>query len=129
MATKKKMFTLEYIIKSSPGILFDFISTPAGLAQWFADKVDSTQKHWVFAWDGSEEEAELVEKHEPVFVKFRWTYQSKDEYFEMRIKTSDISRDTILTITDFAEPKDMNDQTLLWESTIQNLKQHIGGLG
>ncbi len=126
MASKKKSFTLEYVIKSSPAILYDFISTPAGLAQWFADKVDSNNSHWNFEWNGSEEEAELLESHEPVFVKFRWTYQSKDEYFEMRIKISEVSRDTILCITDFAEANEMKDQSLLWDSTIKNLKHHIG---
>ncbi|MFM2049360.1 MAG: hypothetical protein RI955_1908, partial [Bacteroidota bacterium] len=38
--SKKKAFTLEYIVKSSPSILYDFISTTSGLAQWFADRVD-----------------------------------------------------------------------------------------
>jgi uncharacterized protein YndB with AHSA1/START domain len=126
MPAKKKPFTLEYVIKSSPVILFDFISTPAGLAQWFADGVDNTGSHWKFEWNGSEEDAELIELHEPDSVKFRWAYQTKDEYFEMKIKISDISRDTILIVTDFADASEMKDQTLLWDSIIKNLKQHIG---
>ncbi len=127
MASKKKAFTLEYVIKSSPHILYDFISTPAGLALWFADKVDiNREHHWLFEWNGSEEEAELIEAHEPVFVKFRWTYHTKEEYFELRIKTSEVARDTILCITDFAEPNELKDQTLLWDSTIKELKHHIG---
>jgi uncharacterized protein YndB with AHSA1/START domain len=124
---KKKAISLEYIVKSSPSILYDFISTTSGLAQWFADKVDNTRSHWVFEWNGSEEEAELIESHEPEFVKFRWTHQAKDEYFEMRIKISDISRDTILIVTDFAEPNEIKDVTLLWDSTVKILRQHIGG--
>ncbi|MEY4876113.1 MAG: hypothetical protein RL708_1262 [Bacteroidota bacterium] len=127
--SKKKAFTLEYIVKSSPSILYDFISTTSGLAQWFADRVDSTQKHWVFEWNGSEEEADLIESVDREYVKFRWTYQDKTEYFELRIKVSDISRDTILMVTDFADPKEMKDTTLLWDSTVKTLRQHIGGLG
>ena len=126
MASKKKIFSLEYMVKSSPSILYDFISTTAGLAQWFADKVDATQKHWVFEWDGSTEEAEMIEHEQPVFVKFRWSYQSKEEYFELRIKRSDISQETILIVTDFAEPNEMENQTLLWDSVIKTLKHQIG---
>ncbi|MEY2829318.1 MAG: START-like superfamily domain, partial [Bacteroidota bacterium] len=44
-----------------------------------------------------------------------------------RIKISDISRDTILIVTDFAEPNEIKDVTLLWDSTVKILKQHIGG--
>ena len=62
-------------------------------------------------------------------MRYRWDYQAKDEYFEFSIKKSDISQDTILTITDFADPKEMKDQQLLWDSQIKSLKKHIGGLG
>jgi len=37
---KKQLFTLEYPVRCSPAILYGFLSTPAGLGEWFADKVD-----------------------------------------------------------------------------------------
>ena len=37
--SKKVLFTLEYPVRCSPGILYEFLSTPAGLQEWFADKV------------------------------------------------------------------------------------------
>jgi hypothetical protein len=36
----KQLYTLEYPVRCSPSILFEFLSTPAGLGEWFADKVD-----------------------------------------------------------------------------------------
>jgi hypothetical protein len=42
--SKKQLFTIEFPVRCSPGILFEFLSTPAGLQEWFADKVDE--------WDG-----------------------------------------------------------------------------
>ena len=33
-------YQIEYVVRSSPGILFNFLTTPSGLAQWFADSVD-----------------------------------------------------------------------------------------
>ena len=38
--SKKQLFTLEFPVRCSPSILYEFLSTPAGLQEWFADKVD-----------------------------------------------------------------------------------------
>ncbi len=126
---KKQLYQLEYTIKSSPVILYDFLSTTAGLSQWFADHVDNNGNHFIFSWSGSNEEAELIESQEPTFVRFRWSYQDKNEYFEFRVKVSEFTRDTILMITDFAEPKEIKDASNLWESQVKMLKQQVGGLG
>jgi hypothetical protein len=37
----KQVFTLEYPVRCSPNILYEFLSTPAGLQEWFAEKVMS----------------------------------------------------------------------------------------
>jgi DNA-directed RNA polymerase specialized sigma24 family protein len=38
--SKKQLFTIEFPVRCSPGILFEFLSTASGLQEWFADKVD-----------------------------------------------------------------------------------------
>ncbi len=123
------MFQLEYVIKSSPVILYDFVTSPSDLALWFADHVDTHGDLYSFTWEGSTDNAELLECQVNEFARYRWDYQAKDEYFEFQIKQSDISQDTILVITDFADPKDIKDQQLLWDSQVKSLKQHIGGMG
>ena len=37
---KKQLYTLEYPVRCSPTILYDFLSNPSGLQEWFADHVD-----------------------------------------------------------------------------------------
>ena len=37
---KKQKYTLEFEIKSSPKILYNYLSTASGLEEWFADKVN-----------------------------------------------------------------------------------------
>ncbi|MFN9981253.1 MAG: START-like domain-containing protein, partial [bacterium] len=39
----KQLYTLEFPVRCSPTILYDFLSTPAGLSEWFADKVDERE--------------------------------------------------------------------------------------
>ena len=124
--SKKVLYTLEYPVRCSPGILFDFLRTPAGLQEWFADKVDERDGQFSFSWNGTEDKAELVDSEEDKFVRFRWDYQNKDEYFEWRIDKSEVTNQTILVISDFAEKKEIKDQSQLWEYQVKELFHRLG---
>ena len=69
---KKQLFTLEYPVRCSPQILFEFLVTPSGLGEWFADKVDERDSVFSFSWNGSIEKAEQLEREQDKFVKYRW---------------------------------------------------------
>ncbi|MFZ4770496.1 MAG: START-like domain-containing protein [Ferruginibacter sp.] len=124
--SKKILYTLEYPVRCSPGILFEFLSTPAGLQEWFADKVDERDDLFTFSWNGTEEKADLLDKEEAKFIRFHWTHSAKDEYFEFSIEKSEVTNQTILIVKDFAEKKDMKDQSQLWEYQVKDLFHRIG---
>ena len=124
--SKKVLYTLEYPVRCSPGILYDFLRTPAGLQEWFAEKVDERDGQFSFSWNGTEDKAELVDSEEDKFVRFRWDYMGKDEYFEWRIDKSEVTNQTILVISDFAEKKEIKDQTQLWEYQVKELFHRLG---
>ncbi len=120
------MYTLEFPIRCSPSILYDFLSTPVGLQEWFADKVDQKDYKFSFNWNGSTDTADVVEKVENEYIKYRWDHYSDDEFFEFRIEQSPVTSETILKITDFAEKGELKDQERLWNSQVVNLKHRIG---
>jgi hypothetical protein len=124
--SKKVLYTLEYPVRCSPGILYDFLRTPAGLQEWFADKVDERDGVFSFTWNGTEDKAELLESEEAKFVRFRWDYMTKDEYFEWRIDKSEVTNQTILVISDFADKKEIKDQSQLWEYQVKELFHRLG---
>lgn len=124
--SKKVLYTLEYPVRCSPGILFDFLRTPAGLQEWFADKVDERDGQFSFSWNDTEDKAVLVDSEEDKFVRFRWDYMTKDEYFEWRIDKSEVTNQTILVISDFAEKKEIKDQSQLWEYQVKELFHRLG---
>lgn len=125
--SKKQLFTLEYPVRSSPTILFEFLSTPAGLGEWFADRVDESKEHvFSFFWKDSVEKAQLVEMHHDKMVRFHWLTSAKDEYFEFEIQKSEVTNQTILIIKDFAEKKEIHDQSQLWEYQVKDLFHRIG---
>ncbi|MGI8892962.1 MAG: START-like domain-containing protein [Bacteroidia bacterium] len=123
---EKKMYQLEFEFRSSIRILFNYLSTPSGLSDWFADDVTVHENIYTFIWGKTFEEAELLSRKEPTTVRFKWVENEPDTYFEFDIVTDDLTSDVALIITDFAYEDEMNEQKLLWESQIQNLKQTIG---
>jgi uncharacterized protein YndB with AHSA1/START domain len=127
--SKKVLYTLEYPVRCSPAILYDFLYTPAGLQEWFADKVDEKDGVYSFNWNGSnssEEMAELVETEEEKFVRFHWLHAPKEEYFEFRIEKSEVTNLTILVIKDFADKKEIKDQSQLWAYQVKDLFHRLG---
>ena len=124
--SKKVLYTLEYPVRCSPGILYDFLRTPAGLQEWFADKVDEEDGLYSFSWSGSAEEAEMVESEENKFIRYHWVNSPKDEYFEFSIEKSEVTNLTILIINDFAEKKEIKDQSQLWETQVKDLFYRLG---
>ncbi len=130
MDTKVK-YELEFPLNSSPQLLFQYISTPSGLSEWFADNVNSRGEFFTFIWDGSEEKARLSSKKTDEKVKFRWIDEDNNDtdfYFELRIQEDEITKDVSLVVTDYAVEEDMDEVKLLWESQISDLKHVIGSV-
>ena len=127
----KVRYELEFPLNSSPQLLFQYISTPSGLSEWFADNVNSRGEFFTVIWDGSEEKARLSAKKTDEKVKFRWIDEENkdtDFYFELRILEDEITKDVSLMVTDYAAEEDLDEVKLLWESQISDLKHVIGSV-
>jgi uncharacterized protein YndB with AHSA1/START domain len=127
----KVRYELEFPLNSSPQLLYQYISTPSGLSEWFADNVNSRGEFFTFIWDGSEEKARLSSKKSDEKVKFRWIDEDNNDtdfYFELRILEDEITKDVSLMVTDYAVEEDLAEVKLLWESQISDLKHVIGSV-
>jgi hypothetical protein len=120
----KQLYTLEYPVRCSPSILYEFLSTPAGLGEWFADKVDERDNTFYFGWNGAFEKADLVESEIDKYIRFHWQAAPKEEF---RIEKSEITNQTILVVKDFAEKKEIKDQSNLWDHQVKELFHRLGG--
>ena len=126
---EKEKFQIEIPINSSKGVLFNIFSTPSGLSEWFCDDVNIKKDVHIFIWDGSEESARLISKKRDEFAKFRWLedeVEGINSFFEFRIKIDDLTGDTALVITDFAEEDEIDDAKELWAAQVDRLKQVLG---
>jgi uncharacterized protein YndB with AHSA1/START domain len=123
----KVKYELEFVIKSSPNLLFSYIATPSGLSQWFADNVNSRGELFTFIWDGSEEQAKLVSKKTNSSIKFKWIEDEDPEtYFELKIQIDDLTKDVALLVTDFAYEDEVEEAKQLWRAQLDNLHSIIG---
>ncbi|WP_353777808.1 START-like domain-containing protein [Winogradskyella sp. 3972H.M.0a.05] len=125
----KIKFELEFPIHASPQLIYQYISTPSGLSEWYADNVNSRGELYTFIWDDSEEQAKLLSKKSSERVKFRWLDDEEDNpssYFEIRIQVDEITKDVSLIVTDFAEEDEVEETKMLWENQIADLKQVLG---
>ncbi|MAB47591.1 START-like domain-containing protein [Winogradskyella sp. MH6] len=125
----KEKYEMEFVIQASPSLIYQYISTPSGLSEWFADNVNSRGELFTFIWDGSEEQAKLLTKKSGERVKFRWLSDEEDGasyYFEIRIQVDEITKDVSLMITDYAEEDEIDEGKMLWDNQISSLKQVLG---
>jgi uncharacterized protein YndB with AHSA1/START domain len=104
---QKKPFSIEFDFHASPQLLFQYLSTPSGLSEWFADNVNSRGEDFTFIWDDGEEYAKLL-------------------YFEFVIQVDAITKDVSLIINDFAEEEEIEESKMFWDNSITALKQVLG---
>jgi uncharacterized protein YndB with AHSA1/START domain len=122
----KSKFTLEYSLNCPPIVIYPRLSTPGGLSEWFADNVNVEGKYLVFFWDNSSQKAEIIQKRDNVYIRFKWVDDSENTFFEFRLVTDELTGDNALIITDFAEEDEKKDAIDLWDSQISALKHCIG---
>ena len=129
MSELKEKIELEFIIKTSPSILWNRLSTPSGLSEWFSDDVNVKGEKYTFFWDGSEQEARLISKKDGKHIRFHWYDDEEEEtYFEFSVNVDELTGETALVITDFAEDDEKQDSIELWEQQIDQLKHGLGSV-
>lgn len=127
----KVRYEIEFPINSSPQLLYQYISTPSGLSEWFADNVNSRGEFFTFIWNDSQEKARLASKKSGEKVKFRWVDENNkdtDYFFELNILEDELTKDVSLMVVDFARKDEIEEATQLWENQISDLKHVIGSV-
>lgn len=120
---------MEFAIQASATLLYQYLSTPSGLSEWFADNVNSRGEIFNFIWDDGEEIAKLIQNKNNERIRFQWINGEEDEkdyYFEFKIEVDEITKDVSLIISDYSDESELEESKLLWENLISDLKQVLG---
>ena len=127
----KIRYEIEFAVNSSPQLLYQYISTPSGLSEWFADNVNSRGEWFTFIWDDTEEKARLASKKTNERIKFKWIDEDDKEtdyFFELKISEDEITKDVSLIVTYFAFEDEVEESKQLWKNQIADLKHVIGSV-
>lgn len=124
---KRVAYTLEFIIKTSPTIVYKFLTTPSCLIRWFCDKVEIDGEKFSYYWGDDEEVAYLVDDFEDEYLRFQWEEaESDEEYLEFKMSVSDVTRETVFEIIDYCDEDEVADQKQLWRNQIEAMKKAMG---
>lgn len=105
-------------------VLYKRLSTPEGLALWFAEDVASEDgKIFAFLWHKEVSRAIMVDSQENEYVRFRWEDDDTDEYFEFRICRAELTKTIVLQVIDFSEEEEYDEVVQLWNFQIEGLKK------
>lgn len=128
---EKYKFITEFELRSSPKVLFPYISTPSGLEQWFAEKVTVLPDHrFDFQWDGDSHIARQTGLRINKAVRFDFENTSEDNldnnHVELKLEVSELTQTTFLRVTDYSANRDERELASLWDGFIDNLKDIVG---
>ncbi len=131
--TKKTLFTADYEIHASVKMLYPYINTASGLAEWFADDVTiSPEKVYKFVWENETHKAMMTGHRTNHFSKFEFLPETEEDktdpsYFELRIEINELTQTTFLKVFDYSDFDDMEELKDLWDGLVENLRKVVGG--
>jgi uncharacterized protein YndB with AHSA1/START domain len=118
-------FTCEFRFKTSPAILYEFLTSPDCLTRWFCDDCTMTETTYTFAWSGSEELAYILEDIEEELLSLQWEdYPS--EFLEFKIGSGEITGETVLEVTAYCDHDEVKQEKTFWNTQITNMKHAMG---
>lgn len=133
MRSTKTKFVREYPINASAKLLYPYLSTASGLAQWFCDDVTiSAGKTYNFLWDGLNHYAELTNLRANRSIRFLFIdkigeHPEDPSYIDFMIESSELTQELYLKVVDYSEENDEEEQEELWEGLMQQLREIVGG--
>lgn len=123
----KHKYVGEFAFKTSPKVIYNYISTPGGLQQWFADNVSIDSDHnYTIQWDGEIHKATAslrVNKS----IKFDFIDEYEGDSLELKLISGELDGSTYLRITDISDNDDDDEQQEVWQGLINDLKDIVGG--
>ncbi|MFV0289577.1 MAG: START-like domain-containing protein [Mangrovibacterium sp.] len=118
---------LECALNCSVSVLFKRLSTPSGLAEWFADEVKQNDEIFTFKWKDYSQSAERIEYRLNEMVCFQWIDgDNPGAKFEFTVQSLELTNDVALIVTDCVDPSDEDSQKELWETQLAHLKRVLG---
>jgi hypothetical protein len=115
-------------------MLYPYIQTASGLAEWFADdvRINNESKTYTFYWDNEEHKARQVAHRTNHFARFEFLPESDEDikdpaYFELRLEFNELTQSVFLKVFDYSDFDDLRELQDLWDGLVEALRKTVGG--
>ena len=123
----KYKFVGEYAFKTSPKVIYNYISTPGGLQQWFASQVSvDSNNQFIIEWDGNNHIAQVSKKLNKS-CKYDFIGADEGNTLEFKLVLGELDGSTYLEVTDISDTDDDDELQDMWQGFIDDLKDIVGG--
>ncbi len=129
----KQRFEMEYSINASLKILFPYIASAPGLAQWFCDDVRlDLDQRMDMVWDKQSHFAEVAAQRPGRSIRYVFLDEQKclapdASYLDFTLEASRITDEVFLRVTDYSDYTDLQEQHELWAGLVGKLRDQVGG--
>lgn len=122
-------FRHEYILnRASVRSIWNQLTTPKGLSEWFAPNVQINRTKVYVEWDEHGEdyrEGSIISSEHEKSIKWTWDDNQKS-YISMEIVKTELTSTVSLIIEDHDEDMDTPTLERLWERHIEALRHSLG---
>lgn len=130
MGNEKSLISRDKVVFEYPlsttsvPMIWETVATAPGLESWFADRIESAGKVFVFFWGKNESrKAEMINSRQNNYVRFHWLDDVPGTYFEFKIVRNELTGSFSLEITDFVDSDDKEDSKNLWDTSVDSLRR------
>ncbi len=130
-------FTAEFEFKASQKMLYPYLNTPGGLAQWFADDVIvNDDKVLIFFWDEEQHKARITSQRLNKSIKFEFLDEPEEKsgdghsgspFIEIDLDSNELTGTVFMKVTDTATSEDSEELQEIWQHLTDSLKEIVGG--
>ncbi|ALJ00643.1 START-like domain-containing protein [Rufibacter tibetensis] len=129
----KIKFVREYSLNASPKMLYPYLSTASGLAQWLCDAAKQIgERKYNLIWDNQEHIAEMTSHRMNKSVRFTFPGTGKGmphdySYIDFSIESGELTQEQFLRVVDYTDVGDVEQLAELWDNQVLTLRELIGG--
>lgn len=126
----KNQYQSEFEINASPKVLNNYLITPGGLSEWFADDVNVlSDNSYRFVIDGEEIIGKILGQKQNKFIKIQFQDDEDDpSVLEIILDQNELTQAVYVVVKEYSDQFESDQEHYdVWEGLVDDLRDLVGG--